>query len=128
MDATEREAFFLRVSSSPELVTATGITPGEATPGSNVIAGRKPGKNWEAVSDTILKSEKEKTMADDPNAIDSNSAFASLFAHVDDNAKRAIMKSYTESGGTTLSTDWDDVSKGPVSVKPPEGQEWRKWG
>jgi len=104
------------------------IVPGGAAPGSNSSTARKPNKNWEAVSDGILKTEKEKTMADDPNAIDSNNAFADLFANVDDDAKRAIMKSYTESGGTTLSTDWKDVSKGPVTVKPPEGQEWRKWG
>jgi len=100
-----------------------------AAPGSNTSPARKPQmKNWEKVSDTMLKSEKNKTMSEDPNAVDSNHAFAELFANVDDDAKRAIMKSYTESGGTTLSTDWNDVSKGSVSVKPPEGQEWRKWG
>ena len=80
------------------------------------------------MSDNILQSDKDKSLTEDPNAIDSSNAFAELFATADDDAKRAIMKSYTESGGTTLSTDWKDVSKGPVSVKPPEGQEWRKWG
>jgi suppressor of G2 allele of SKP1 len=114
--------------SSYLLVVAAEITPGGAAPGSNSSEARKPKKNWEAVSDGILKSEKDKSMADDPNAIDSNNAFADLFANVDDDAKRAIMKSYTESGGTTLSTDWKDVSRAPVTVKPPEGQEWRKWG
>ena len=104
------------------------ILPGGASPGSNSTSVRKPHKNWEGLSDNILKSEKDKTMSEDPNAIDSNQAFAELFANVDEDAKRAIMKSYIESGGTTLSTDWNDVSKGPVSVKPPEGQEWRKWG
>ncbi|KAF8525150.1 SGS domain-containing protein, partial [Hysterangium stoloniferum] len=105
------------------------ILPGGTAPGSNTPTARKPQKkNWEHVSDAILESEKEKTMSDDPNAIDSNRAFAELFSNVDDDAKRAIMKSYTESGGTTLSTDWSDVSKGQVTVKPPEGQEWRKWG
>jgi len=105
------------------------VLPSGAAPGSNASAARKPQKkNWEAVSDTILKSEKDKSMAEDPNAIDTSRAFADLFANVDDDARRAIMKSYTESGGTTLSTDWNDVKKAPVTVKPPEGQEWRKWG
>jgi suppressor of G2 allele of SKP1 len=31
------------------------------------------------------------------------------------------MKSYQESGGTNLSTNWKDVSKGTVKVSPPEG-------
>jgi hypothetical protein len=32
-----------------------------------------------------------------------------------------MMKSYQESGGTTLSTNWDEVKKGKVEVKPPAG-------
>jgi len=38
-----------------------------------------------------------------------------------------MMKSYQESGGTTLSTNWDEVKKAPVEVKPPAGSEWKKW-
>jgi suppressor of G2 allele of SKP1 len=38
-----------------------------------------------------------------------------------------MMKSYQESGGTTLSTNWDEVKKARVDVKPPEGSEWKKW-
>lgn len=37
------------------------------------------------------------------------------------------MKSFSESGGTVLSTNWDDVKKGKVEVKPPEGTEFKKW-
>jgi len=33
-----------------------------------------------------------------------------------------MMKSYQESGGTTLSTNWDEVKKAPVEVKPPAGK------
>jgi hypothetical protein len=32
-----------------------------------------------------------------------------------------MMKSFVESGGTTLSTNWDEVKKASVDVKPPEG-------
>jgi len=38
------------------------------------------------------------------------------------------MKSYQESGGTTLSTNWDEVRKSKVDVKPPTGSEWKQWG
>jgi len=100
-----------------------------AAPGSNTAAARRPQhKNWEKLSDEVLKSEKDRSISDDPNAVDSNRAFAELFQHLDEDAKRAMMKSYTESGGTTLSTDWEDVKKAPVTVKPPEGQEWKQWG
>lgn len=104
------------------------ISPGTAAPGSNSTSQRRGGKNWERVTTNILNSDKDKGAQEDPNAIDSNRAFAELFANVDDDAKRAIMKSYVESGGTTLSTDWSDVKKAPVPVRPPDGQEWKKWG
>ncbi|KAG6336677.1 hypothetical protein ID866_2424 [Astraeus odoratus] len=87
-------------------------------------------KNWEGITSEILSSEKEKTTEEDPNvAGDStvNAFFQKLFADSDDDTKRAMMKSFQESGGTTLSTNWDEVKKGKVEVKPPEGAEWKKW-
>jgi suppressor of G2 allele of SKP1 len=39
-----------------------------------------------------------------------------------------MLKSYTESGGTTLSTNWSEIGKGKTEVKPPQGSEWKKWG
>lgn len=37
--------------------------------------------------------------------------FKKLYAGADDDTRRAMMKSYQESGGTALSTDWKDVGK-----------------
>lgn len=37
------------------------------------------------------------------------------------------MKSYIESNGTTLSTNWAEVSKGKVEGKAPEGSVMKKW-
>jgi suppressor of G2 allele of SKP1 len=45
----------------------------------------------------------------------------------DEDTKRAMMKSFQESGGTQLSTNWKEVGKQKMEVKPPEGQEWRDW-
>lgn len=36
-------------------------------------------------------------------------------------------KSFQESGGTVLSTNWSEVGKGKVEGKPPEGLEMHKW-
>jgi suppressor of G2 allele of SKP1 len=38
-----------------------------------------------------------------------------------------MMKSYQESGGTSLSTNWSEVGKGKMETKAPEGMEARKW-
>lgn len=56
-----------------------------------------------------------------------NSFFQKIYADADEDSRRAMMKSFQESGGTTLSTNWDEVKRGKVTVKPPEGAEERKW-
>lgn len=79
---------------------------------------------------TILDSEKPKTSAEDPNVSgDStlNEFFQNLFTNADEDTKKAMMKSFQESGGTALSTNWEDVKKAPVPIKPPSGSEARKW-
>lgn len=53
--------------------------------------------------------------------------FQKLYADADDDTRKAMMKSYQESGGTHLSTNWSEVKKGKVETKPPEGMEARKW-
>ena len=57
-----------------------------------------------------------------------NGFFQKLFADADEDTRKAMMKSYSESGGTTLSTNWDEVKQSKVEVKPPEGSEWKQWG
>ena len=52
-----------------------------------------------------------------------NSFFKKLFKNADPDTRRAMMKSYTESNGTALSTNWDEVRKAPVETRPPEGME-----
>lgn len=88
-------------------------------------------KNWENISDNILKSDKEKSTEEDPNVGgDStlNTFFQKIYADADEDTRRAMMKSFSESGGTTLSTNWDEVRKKEVEVKPPSGSVYKKWG
>ncbi|KXN90050.1 hypothetical protein AN958_05055 [Leucoagaricus sp. SymC.cos] len=87
-------------------------------------------KNWEGISDEILKAEKEKTTEEDPNVGgDStlNSFFQKIYADADEDTRRAMVKSFSESGGTTLSTNWDEIRQKKTEVKPPAGAEWKKW-
>jgi suppressor of G2 allele of SKP1 len=110
--------------------SALANTPYPAPSASTTATNTKPKKNWEGITTDILTAEKEKTTEEDPNVGgDStlNGFFQKIFGDADDDTKRAMMKSYQESGGTTLSTNWDEVRKAPVEVKPPAGSEWKKW-
>lgn len=122
---------------SPSLyIRPTQITPSLAlststfTP-AHEVGTRKPAKNWEGITTNILNTDKEKTIDQDPNVggdASLNSFFQKIFADADDDTKKAMMKSYQESGGTSLSTNWDEVKKERVEVKPPAGSEWKRWG
>jgi suppressor of G2 allele of SKP1 len=108
---------------------ATALAPFPSAP-STSTSTRKQQKNWEGITTGILSAEKEKTTDQDPNVggdATLNGFFQKIFGDSDEDTKRAMMKSYQESGGTTLSTNWDEVKKAPVEVKPPVGSEWKKW-
>lgn len=133
-DAPDGEGLHPMIVGSPPTPLATVLSNNAAYASSSTASDggvRKPSKNWDGITTDILNSEKEKTSQEDPNAGGDNAVngfFQKIFGDADDETKRAMMKSYSESGGTTLSTNWDEVKKGPVEVKPPEGSEWKKWG
>lgn len=90
----------------------------------------KPKKNWDTITTGILSAEKEKSMNEDPNVggdATVNSFFQQLYGNADEDTRRAMMKSYIESNGTTLSTNWEEVKKGKVEGKAPQGSVMKKW-
>ena len=110
--------------------TALSSFPSTSSVSSVPSETKKTRKNWDGITSSILDKDKALTSDDDPNVGgDStvNEFFQKLFSDADEDTKRAMMKSYQESGGTTLSTNWDEVKKSRVEVKPPEGSEWKKW-
>ena len=110
-----------------QVLSAPAISP---QPTNNPSAPKKT-KNWDGITTKILEADQEKTTEQDPNVGgDStlNGFFQKIFADSDEDTKRAMMKSYQESGGTHLSTNWGEVAKGKVPVSPPQDSEWKKWG
>ena len=60
-----------------------------------------------------------------------NNLFKEIYGNANDETRRAMMKSFQTSGGTVLSTNWDEVKKADYEGKdrpsPPDGQEYRDW-
>ncbi|KAI0348599.1 SGS-domain-containing protein [Trametopsis cervina] len=117
------------VGDSPDPLSTFTPTPSTST--SETAPRRIARKNWDGITTEILSSEKPLSSEQDPNVGgDStvNEFFQKIFADADEDTRRAMMKSYQESGGTSLSTNWEEVKKSRMEVKPPEGSEWKKWG
>ncbi|TFK30420.1 SGS-domain-containing protein [Coprinopsis marcescibilis] len=117
------------IGDAPDILANSAASPSSSSEPSTRPAAKR--KNWDGITENILKSDKEKNPEEDPNVGgDStlNGFFQKIFADADEDTKRAMMKSYQESGGTTLSTNWDEVGKSKVDVKPPTGSQWKKWG
>ncbi|KAL7419200.1 Cochaperone protein [Cryptotrichosporon argae] len=101
----------------PRAQAAPALAAGPST------AKRAARKNW----DKIVDADDEPA---DPNAGGDAALqkfFSQLYADGDADTRRAMIKSYTESGGTSLSVDWAQVGKEKMEVRPPDGMEARKY-
>jgi len=101
-------------------------------------------KNWDKLADDLTKKRKKKEKKEgesdgvteedaddfdyDEDGDPVNGFFKKLYKDADPDTRRAMMKSYQESNGTALSTNWAEVGKGKVDTSPPEGMEAKKWG
>lgn len=82
----------------------------------------KKAKNWDALAKEA-EAEEEKLEGD--AAL--NKLFRDVYANGTDETRKAMNKSFVESGGTTLSTNWTDVGAKKLDIKPPDGMEWKKY-
>jgi len=53
--------------------------------------------------------------------------FRDIFKNSDEDTRRAMLKSFQESNGTVLSTNWKEVGAKKVDMQPPESSEWKQW-
>ena len=106
-------------SSATETPKSTTYISPPSTLGPVYPTSSKSGpKNWDNIA-----------AGDDEDEDDgANSFFKKLYNGAAPEVQRAMMKSYTESNGTSLSTNWEEVSKGKVETLPPDGMEAKTWG
>jgi len=131
-------------SASDSTATSTFVPPPstKAEAPNYPSSSRTGPKNWDKlITDLTTKKPKADTAGDatDSKADDDdydydkedgdevNSFFKKLYKDADPDTRRAMMKSFSESNGTALSTNWDEVAKGTVATQPPDGVEAKPW-
>ncbi|KAM8850545.1 protein SGT1 homolog isoform 2-T2 [Spinachia spinachia] len=79
---------------------------------------------WDKMVVDISEEEKSEKLEGDAAL---NKLFQQIYCDGTDEVKRAMNKSFMESGGTVLSTNWVDVGKKKVEMSPPEDVEFKKY-
>lgn len=97
-------------------------------------SSKKGARNWDKVAeDLTAKKPKGEDAEGDDYAMDdfegdeTTRFFKQLYKGATPDQQRAMMKSFSESGGTVLSTDWSNVGGRTVVPEPPEGMEAKKY-
>ncbi|KAI9822408.1 MAG: hypothetical protein M1827_000127 [Pycnora praestabilis] len=95
-------------------------------------------KDWDKLATDLTKPEKSGDLNQEGDGVVKefedeegdpvNNFFKKIYAGADPDTRRAMMKSYQESNGTALSTNWSEVGQKPVETSPPDGMEAKKWG
>merc|ERR1712071_394914 len=53
--------------------------------------------------------------------------FQDIYEKASPETQKAMNKSFTESCGTVLSTNWDEIGKSNTDVKAPDSMQYKKW-
>eukprot|EP01028_Stygiella_incarcerata_P010012 TRINITY_DN4_c0_g1_i1.p1 TRINITY_DN4_c0_g1~~TRINITY_DN4_c0_g1_i1.p1 ORF type:complete len:252 (-),score=82.12 TRINITY_DN4_c0_g1_i1:116-871(-) len=80
--------------------------------------------DWDEVDKKAKEEEEKETPQGDAAMM---KLLRDIYSKADVDTRRAMEKSFTESGGTVLSTNWGEVSKKKVEVQPPDGMIPKKW-
>ena len=102
----------IRTGDAVTLSPAPLPSSSSTTPAAPVTRPKPAKKNWDKLVNDL---DEDEANANDPNAGGDaalQKLFAGIYANASDDTKRAMIKSFTESGGTTLSTDWSTVGQG----------------
>ncbi|GFP91342.1 protein sgt1 homolog [Phtheirospermum japonicum] len=80
--------------------------------------------DWDKLEAEVKKEEKEEKLDGDAAL---NKFFRDIYKDADEDTRRAMSKSFVESNGTVLSTNWKEVGQKKVEGSAPDGMEVKKW-
>ncbi|CAN6485791.1 unnamed protein product [Victoria cruziana] len=109
-----------KVSTLPKLNSPTDLKTERPT----YPSSKSKGVDWDKLEAEVKKEEKDEKLDGDAAL---NKFFREIYQNADEDTRRAMSKSFVESNGTVLSTNWKDVGGKRVEGSAPDGLEFRKW-
>mmetsp|Transcript_32350 Transcript_32350/g.52281 ORF Transcript_32350/g.52281 Transcript_32350/m.52281 type:complete len:393 (-) Transcript_32350:570-1748(-) len=108
----------------PDAVLKASTSAEPLKPPSYPTSSKKK-NNWDQIDKEISKElEQEKPAGEDAL----NKLLQDIYSKGNEETRRAMNKSFVESGGTVLSTNWTEVGVKQVEGSAPKGMDMKKWG
>lgn len=127
-----------KIADRPAVPSGSGGSSTAASGPTYPTSSRHGVKDWDKVASSLTekkgkgkgrakdKKDGDEGESDGAESVDSefggdavDGFFKKLYANADPDTRRAMVKSYVESQGTSLSTNWQEVGKGKMEVRPP---------
>jgi len=110
-------------SEDPDVkIISAAAPPSEPVP--SYPTSSKKVKDWNRLEKEVTQEEKDEKLEGDAAL---NKLFQQIYGDASDETRRAMNKSFQESNGTVLSTNWKDIGEKKTEMQCPDGMEFKKY-